>query len=64
VVVLWGAAKQTMPDDAVIAGVRFVSGRQLLTWLGGLDGEVVPKDAALDALKRLKKYRETAWQNS
>jgi hypothetical protein len=64
VVVLWGAAQRAVPDDAVIEGVRFVAGRQLVAWLRGLDGDAVPKDAALDALERLKKYRATAWQDA
>ena len=64
VVVLWGAAQTTVPDGAVIEGVRFVSGRQLLGWLRELDGNPVPKEAAMDALQRLKKYRVTAWQDA
>lgn len=65
VVVLWGAAQATVPEGgAVIDDVRFVAGRQLVPWLRGLEGETVPKDAALDALDRLKKFRETAWQDA
>jgi hypothetical protein len=64
VVVLWGAARPTVPHDAVREGVRFVDGRQLVRWLRALDGEIVPRDAARDALERLKKFRATAWQDA
>lgn len=64
VVVLWGSVQSTVPDDAVIDGVRFVAGRKLVAWLRTLNGDVVPKDAALDALERLKEFRATAWQAS
>lgn len=64
VVVLWGAAQSVVPDDVIIDGVRFVAGRKLLAWLRVLDGEVVPKDAALDALERLRTFRSSAWQDA
>ena len=64
VVVLWGAAQRTVPDGAVIEGVRFVAGRQFLPWLRQLDGDPVTKDAAQDALERLKRYRAGAWQDA
>jgi hypothetical protein len=64
VVVLWGAARPLVPDDAVLEGVRFVDGQQLVRWLAALDGEIVPKDAARDALERLKNFRATAWQDA
>jgi len=64
VVVVWGAAQRTVPDGAVIEGVRFLAGRQLLPWLHALDGEAVPKDAARDVLDRLKSYRAAAWQGA
>lgn len=64
VVVLWGAAQRTMPDDRVLDGVRFLAGRQLLPWLRRLDGHPVTKDAARDVLERLKNYRAAAWQDA
>ena len=64
VVVVWGAAQRTVPDGAVIEGVRFLAGRQLLPWLRELDGEAVPKDAARDVLERLRSYRAAAWQDA
>jgi hypothetical protein len=33
VVVLWGSARSEVPADATISGVRFLDGRELLTWL-------------------------------
>lgn len=63
-VVLWGAAQRTVPDGAVIEGVTFVAGRQLLPWLRELEGEAIAKDAAGEAIQRLKKFRETAWQDA
>ena len=64
VVVVWGAAQHTVPDCAVLEGVSFVAGRKLVSWLRELDGETVPKDAAQDALERLERYREGAWQDA
>lgn len=64
VVVVWGAAQQTVPDDALIGGVRFVAGRQLLPWLRRLDGDAVTKFAARDVLERLRNYRATTWQDA
>jgi hypothetical protein len=63
-VVVWGAAQHTVPDGAVLEGVSFVAGRKLVSWLRELDGETVPKDAAQDALQRLERYREGAWQDA
>ena len=64
VVVVWGAAQATVPDGAVLDGVSFVAGRKLVSWLRDLDGETVSKDAAHDALHRLERYREGAWQDA
>ena len=64
VVVVWGAAQHIVPDGAVLEGVSFVAGRKLVSWLRELDGETVPKDAARDALQRLERYREGAWQDA
>ena len=59
-VVLWGAARTEVPGEATRDGVRFLDGRQLLEWLGELEGHDVPRDAAKDALKLLAGYRRTA----
>ena len=64
VVIIWGAAQHTVPDDAVVDGVRFVAGRKLIPWLRELSGDTVPRDAAQDALLRLESYRERAWQDA
>lgn len=63
VVVVWGAAQRTIPPDAIVEGVRFVSGRELVSWLRTVSGDPVPKDAARDVVERLKAYRATAWQD-
>jgi hypothetical protein len=46
-----------VPADATISGVRFLDGRQLLTWLAELDCHDVPRDAAKAALAELDGYR-------
>jgi len=58
-VVLWGAARTTVPSDANVDGVRFLDGRGLLEWLGELDGHEVPRDAAKDVPRLLTGYRST-----
>jgi hypothetical protein len=60
VVVLWGTARSEVPADATVSGVRFLDGRQLLTWLAELDGHDVPRDAANAAVAQLRRYRSTA----
>jgi hypothetical protein len=59
-VVLWGAAHTGVPANANVDGVRFLDGRQLLGWLGELDGHEVPRDAARDVIKLLDDYRSKA----
>lgn len=59
-VVLWGAAQHSVPDDAVVDGVRFVKGRDLLSWLRQLDADPVSKDAAADVLRRMESFRDEA----
>lgn len=62
-VVVWGAAQQTVPDGAVVQGVPFVRGRELSQWLRALDGDVVNNQAAAHALTELRTYRaQTASQ--
>jgi hypothetical protein len=56
-VVLWGAARTGVPSDANVDGVHFLDGRQLLRWLGELDGHDVPREAARDVIKLLDDYR-------
>jgi len=56
-VVLWGAARTGVPDNANVDGVRFLDGRQLLGWLTELDGHEVPREAARDVIKLLDDYR-------
>lgn len=59
VVVLWGTARAEVPSDAIVGGVRFLNGRELLTWLTGFGGHDVPHDAAWEALTKLHEY----WSN-
>ncbi len=61
-VVLWGAARHSVPDNHQVDGVHFVGGRDLVRWLRGLDGDPVSREAATDMLQRLKKYRATAFE--
>ena len=64
VVVVWGAAQSSVPKEAMVDGVRFLVGRELVPWLRTLDGDMVPKDAAKDVLERSKTYRAKAWQDA
>lgn len=64
VIVIWGASAGTVPDNAIIDGVSFVAGRQLVAWLRQLETDVVSKEAAQDAIQRLEQFRETAWQDA
>lgn len=61
-VVLWGAARQTVPDGHEVDGVHFVDGRKLVSWLRRLDGHAVEVEAANDVLEQLKTYRATAFK--
>lgn len=42
IVVLWGSARAEVPVDAIINGVHFIDGRQLLDWITGQNGHEVP----------------------
>lgn len=56
-VVLWGAARVDVPDDANVDGVRFLDGRRLLEWLSTAEGDGVDRQAARDVIKLLENYR-------
>lgn len=62
VVVIWGAAQASVPEDAVVDGVRFVAGSEFLAWLRTVDGDPVPKAAANDVCRQLRAYRLSAWE--
>jgi hypothetical protein len=64
VVVLWGAAQHTLPEDARCDGIEFIPGRSLKSWLAALDGEPVSKTEAADLHQRLENFRASAWQNA
>jgi hypothetical protein len=58
VIAIWGSAQHTVPKGGVeIDGVRFLAGRDLVPWLRTLDGDAVQRDAAADALNKLKTFR-------
>ncbi|WP_137295363.1 hypothetical protein [Nocardioides dongxiaopingii] len=62
-VVIWGAAQRTVPKGGVeIDDIHFLAGRDLVPWLRSLEGESVGKDAAKDALERLRAFRAKARQ--
>ncbi|MDE0775111.1 MAG: NERD domain-containing protein [Nocardioides sp.] len=56
-VVLWGAARVEVPDDAIVDGVRFLDGRRLLKWLSTAEGDLVDRQGARDAIRLLENYR-------
>lgn len=56
-IVMWGAAQSTVPENAHIDGIPFVRGRGLLTWLGSHSGEEVTRAAAKDLVRRLERFR-------
>lgn len=64
VVVLWGPIQHTVPPGAEMAGIEFVAGKDLRSWLKQLDGCPISKDAAADVLRRLQDYRATSWDNA
>ncbi|MXG92065.1 NERD domain-containing protein [Nocardioides flavescens] len=64
VVVVWGAAQHAVPENAVVDGVRFIPGRELVTWLRTVEGERVTKHAARDVADRLRAFRENASQSA
>lgn len=60
-IVIWGPAQDQVPENFQIDGIEFVGGRRLLDRLTTLTGEPVDKDAAADALNRLKEFRANTW---
>ncbi len=61
VVVVWGALQDDIAQGTMLDGVEFVGGRQLVSWLRGLDGNKVEQDEAKDLIERLEAFRATAW---
>jgi hypothetical protein len=59
-VVVWGPAQREVSADALVEGIRFVVGRDLLDWLRDAEGEVVSRGAAKDVLRRLRAFRASA----
>lgn len=60
-VVLWGPSQQELPTNAQNAGIDFIAGNRLISWLGQLEGNPVDKPAAKDLLRRLSEFRTSAW---
>jgi hypothetical protein len=56
-VVIWGPAQHKMRDGGQVAGIPFVGGRRLLSWLNDVDGEQVSKVAAKETIRELKRFR-------
>lgn len=63
-VVVWGPARDEVPDNAVVDGVAFVGGRQLVTWLKNCAGESVDEPAGADILAELEAFRASRWDSS
>lgn len=61
-VVLWGAARQTVPEGHRVEDVHFVDGRELVSWLAQLDGPAITREAAKDLHQRLTDYRAKAFK--
>lgn len=61
VVVLWGSAQATLPPDVEFEGVEFIRGRELVSWLDRLDGDLVERAPAEELLCDLEDYRNRAW---
>ncbi|WP_141014955.1 nuclease-related domain-containing protein [Nocardioides sambongensis] len=60
-IVIWGPVQDHVPESFQIDGIEFVGGRRLLDRLATLTGEPVDRDAAADALTRLKDFRANTW---
>lgn len=63
VVVVWGAARTTLPEAATVDGIDFVAGDRLLEWLRRLEGHTVDEGSAADVLARLEMFRSKAWSS-
>lgn len=58
VVVIWGAVRHEMPDNAMRDGVEFVPGEKLGAWLTARNDQPVDKAVADDLLERLTAFRD------
>lgn len=56
-IVIWGGARNEVPQGANVEGVDFIDGDHLLTWLSELSHETVDEISARDLEKRLKGFR-------
>jgi hypothetical protein len=57
---IWGPAQHKMRDGGQVAGIPFVGGRRLISWLTDVNGEQVSKAAAKEIISELKKFRASA----
>jgi hypothetical protein len=62
-VVVWGKAQLSIPEDAQCDGVSFVGGRSLRSWLRGLEGEPIDRQAAKELVRQLEELRDGPWAN-
>jgi hypothetical protein len=60
-VVVWGALQHELGEPRVVDGVDIVPGYRLVAWLRTLDGDPVRKDAARDAVAKLREFRARSW---
>jgi hypothetical protein len=58
--VIWGPAQHNMRDGGQVAGIPFVGGQRLISWLSDVNGEQVSKAAAKETINELKKFRASA----
>jgi hypothetical protein len=61
-IVLWGAARQTVPQGHKVDDVHFLDGRELVRWLRHLDGQNITREAAKDLHERLRQYRDASFK--
>lgn len=64
VVVIWGAAQESLPPNTHVDGIDFVRGGQLLAWLAAREADAVTGMAARDLVQRLERFRADAWSAS
>lgn len=64
VVVLWGRAREGVPDGHQVDSVHFIDGRKLVPWLRRMEGQAVTQEAAKDIISRLTEYRAMAFKSN
>ncbi len=60
VLVIWGPEQERVPPGGASMGeVTVVAGQELVAWLGGLSGDPVARDVAVDLVTRIERFVET-----